>query len=245
MNTGTIIDLAIVGVFIVAIVIGLIKGFNKLFMGFLSEIGALFVAGILSVVTTNALVSIPQIAGISNTFAGWFSKLEFANVAITTQDELVTLLSSSVLSFLEPNATVIWEQMQQFSLTTLAGYAGLLILKAISIILCFVIILIVVRLVLKGIRILFDKLNKLTLFKILNMLMGAVWSVAVTYLIVVVVLLTGAEVVVGKFFETSIPSIQAIVSDSAVLQLLHQSNFIGKYIAQLLSMPLPEIFPPM
>ena len=243
MTAGTIIDLAIVGIFLIAIIVGLVKGFNKLFMGFLSEIGGLVVAGFLCVIVASKLIALPQIAQLSSTFAGWFSKMEIANLEITSLEQLTTLLSAGALSFLSGQAETIWAKMQELSVTTLGGYLGHVLLKIFASVLCFIVILIVVRLVLKGICALFQKLNKHTFFKVFNMIFGAVWAIAVTYLVVVGILLTGAELVVAKFFESNIPAIQAIVADSAVLKLLHDTNVLGSLISQLLSIPLPDLFP--
>ena len=243
MSSGVIIDIVLVGIFLIGIIVGLVKGFNKLFMGFLAEVGGLIIAGALCAVVANMLIGIPQIAQLSQTFTGWFSKMEIANIEITSFEELSTLLSVGTLSFLSGQADAIWAKMQELSVSTLGGYLGHVLLKIFASILCFIVILITVRLILKGICALLQKLNKHTVFKVINMILGAVWATAMTYLIVVGIALTGAELVVAKFFESNIPAIQAFVADSAILKLLHNTNIIGSFVSQALSIPLPDIFP--
>jgi len=242
MTTGVIVDLVIVGIFLIAIIIGLVKGFNNLFMGFLSELGGLLVAGALCVVVANKLIAIPKIASLASVFAGWFKSANLT-MEIESLEALTTLLSTGVLSVLSGKADAIWGKMQQYSVNTLAGYLGNVLLKVFASALCFIVILLVVRLLLNGLRALIQKLNKHTAFKVINMIFGVVWTVTATYLIVVVICLTGAELVVAKWFETSLPSLQAALADSALLKLLHNSNIIGQYISQALGIALPDLFP--
>lgn len=242
MSTGIIIDVSIVCIFLIALIVGLVKGFNKLFMGFLSEIGGLVVAGALCVVIANKLVEIPAINNLAPAIAGWFDRPNLTT-EIASLDELATLLSAGVLSFLSGKAEFIWGKMQAYSVNTIAGYLGHVVLKVIAAALCFIVLLIVVRLILNGICTLLQKLNKYTAFKVINMILGVVWAVAATYLIVVCIVMTGAELVVSNWFSDSIPAIQAAVADSAVLKLLHETNIVGQYISQALSIPLPDLFP--
>ena len=242
MSTGIIIDVCLIAVFLIAVVIGLVKGFNKVFMGFLSEIGGLAVAAALCSVIANKLLAIPQFANLSLTFANIF-KAETANVTVTSLEELSALLTSGVWGLLAGKADYIWLKMQTYSTETLAAYGGYVMLKAITIFVCFIVLLLLVRFVLNTICKLFQKLNKHTVFKVLNMILGVVWAFSITYLLVVGVLLTGAEIVISKFMADNIAGIQAAIGDSAILKLLHDTNFIGRLISNSFSIPLPDLFP--
>ena len=243
MTTGVIIDVALVAVFLIALIVGLVKGFNKLFMGFLSTIGGLAIAAALCVVVANKLIEIPQIQQLAQVFAGWFNRPNL-QMEISSLEELTTLLSSGLLALLSGRADAIWQKMQGYQVNTLAGYYGHVVLKVFASVLCFIVLIIVVRLILNGICKLLQKLNKFTVFKVINMVLGAAWAVGITYLVVVSVVLTGAELVLAKWFSDLIPVVQSEVADSAVLRLLHSTNIIGQYAAQAFSLPLPDLFPP-
>ena len=242
MNTGIIIDLALVVVFMVALIIGLVKGFNKLFMGFLAELGGLAIAGALCVVIANKLLSVPQIHAFADTIGTWFKKPNL-NVEIGSLEELTTLLSTGVLRLLAGRSELLWSKMQLHSTNTLAGLYGHFILKAFTILICFIVVLILVRLVVNLICSLLQKLNKFTAWKIVNMLLGAVWTTVVAYILVVGVLLTGAELAISHWMADSIPVIQSALAESIILKILHNTNIIGQFISQSLAIPLPNLFP--
>ena len=242
MSAGAIVDLSIVVIFLIALIIGMTKGFNKLFIGFIAEFGGFALACALCVVVADALVAIPTIGSLSNVFTSMFSG-EAMTTVITTKEQLETLFSQGVLSILSGNVDFIWEQMQTASITTLGGYLGYLIFKILATIICFIVILLLVRLVFKVVKDLVEKLTKLTAFKVINMILGAVWSLAVTYIIAISLISTGAELVIAGFFEESLPAIQDSLANSSIFRFLHDTNVVGQLIAEMFSMPLPDLFP--
>ena len=103
--------------------------------------------------------------------------------------------------------------------------------------------MLIIKLIFFGIGKLLQKLSKLPVLHTLDKIFGGLWSVGITYLIVVSLLLTAIEAVILKWIPNFQETLAAILQDSYVFKFLHNTNVIGSYIAQLLGVDLLIIAP--
>src|SRR5699024_5986723 len=95
--------------------------------------------------------------------------------------------------------------------------------------------------VLRGFRALIRKIAEVPFFRVLDRLFGIIWSVAMTYLVIVVLLLTGTEIVIAKWFADFQPTFYQYVEQSVLLSNAHSTNVLGAMIAQFFDVVLPTL----
>lgn len=240
------VDIGISAILVIAIIVGIIRGFTKQFVGgFCGLVGLIGSIGL-------TLIIVPAIAeaGILNSFsssaAGWFSGEAFT-MQVTNQDELITALSSSgFLRILttESISSRIWGTMNQLQMTTLGAYFGLICVKFIVGFVVWLVLLLLFKLIFWGIRKGMEKLAKLPVLRTLDRIFGAIWSLIVAYVIIVVFIITIAEIVAIKWLPAEIQdAFRSIIENSTVFQVLHDTNVIGAYIARLLNVDLATFAP--
>ena len=240
------VDIGIAAILVLSIIIGIIRGFVKQFTGgFCRLIGLIGSIG-LTIIIVQALINAGAINWFSNLAAGWFSGEEFVT-PIASYDELLNVMSSSsFLSILRADtiSVRIWAAMSQSEMTTLGAYFGLICARLITAIVIWIVLLLIIKLIFFGIRKGLEKLSELPVLRTLDKIFGAMWSLVTAYIILVVFIITAVEIVIIKWLPPdTVEMLHNIVDNSIVFQILHDTNVIGSYIAQLLNVDLSTLAP--
>lgn len=240
------VDIGISAIFVLALIIGIIRGFTKQFVGgFCWLIGLVGSIG-LTLLIVPALVGSGALNGFSATATGWFSGDEFVMPIGSYDDLLAALSTSNFLSILKADSISqrIWATMSQSEMTTLGAYFGSMCAKLITGFAIWIVLLLVFKLIFWGVKKGLEKLSKLPVLHTLDRIFGAIWSFAIAYVIIVVFVITAVEIVIVKFtpIETQ-DAFRNILNNSAVFQILHDTNVIGAYLARLLNVDLATLAP--
>lgn len=234
------VDIGISVIFVIAVLVGAIKGFakqfNKVFCGFLGLIGA--------IALTVLIVPALQKAGLINSFSSvatnWFKKESFTTV-IASHEELTDVMSSGSLKILSKLSSRIWFSMQTYQMGTLGEYFGDLCARVISGVVIWIALLLLFKLVFWAIRFLLKKLSKLPVLRTLDKIFGALWGLVIA-VVVMFVLITTFEIVIIKWMPNAI-DLQSLVNDSAVYQFLHEINVAGAQLAKMMGIDLAALSP--
>lgn len=240
------VDIGIGAILLIAIIVGLIMGFAKQFTkglcGFIGFVGAIG----LTIIIIPALHTAGTLNGFSSAAASWFSGEAFI-AQISTQDELIaTLNSSGILSILtnESISGRIWSTMSAAEMHTLGEYFGDICARLISGIVLWIVLLIIIKFIFLGIRVGFEKLSALPVLHTLDKIFGILWSVMVTYIILVVLVMTVGEIVIVKWLPENIQeTLRTLVETSTVFKALHNTNIVGAYLARLIGIDLATLSP--
>lgn len=240
------VDIGIAAILVIALIVGIIKGFTKQFVGgFCWLIGIIGSIG-LTLFIVPALVNNGILNGFIGTAAGWFTGEEFV-APISSYDELLATLSSSGFLSVLKNENIsqrIWATMVQFEMTTLGTYFGSVCVKLIVGLGVWIVLLLIFKLIFWGVKKGLEKLAKLPVLRTLDKIFGAIWSLAIAYVIIVVFISTAVEVVVVKWCPAETQeALRNILSNSVIYQVLHETNVIGAYIARLLNVDLATLAP--
>lgn len=239
---ATYVDIGISAILVIALVVGAIRGFAKQFSkglcGFIGLVGA---TG-LTLIIMPALQAAGTLSGFAATAAGWFSGEEFTKV-VADEGELLGVLSDGFLKILSSLSSRIWIAMEKGGMTTLGQYFGDMCARFIVGIVMWIVLLLIIKFIFIGIKKLFEKLAKLPVLRTLDKIFGGIWSLLVAYIIIVPIIMTAAEIVIIKFAPALQPTLEDIVMNSAVFQVLHDTNIIGSYIARLVSVDLATLSP--
>ena len=236
------VDVGISAIFLIAIIAGIIRGFAKQFTkgfcGFVSLIGS---AG-LTVLIIPALHQAGVLNGFASTAAGWFSGETFIT-EVNSVEQLNEVLSTGFLKILSSLSPRFWATMEANGMTTLGSYFGDLCARLIVGVVVWIVLLLLLKLIFWGIGKLLQKLSKLPVLRTLDRIFGALWSLAITYIIVVCLLVSAVEIVIIKWVPSMQPMLEDIINNSTVFQLFHDTNILGSYIARLLNVDLATLAP--
>lgn len=239
---ATYVDIGISAILLLAILIGALRGFAKQFTsGFCGLIGLVGSIG-LTILILPAVHRAGLLTGFAATASGWFSGETFI-AEISSAEQLNEALSSGFLRILSKLSPRIWTTMETQGMTTLGAYFGDLCARFIVGIIVWIVLILIFKLIFWGIRRLLRKLASLPVLHTLDKIFGAIWSFAVAYIVVVCVILTVVEIVAVKWLPNVRDTIWGIVSQTKVLQFLHETNLFGSYVAQLLNVDLSTLMP--
>lgn len=239
---ATYADIAVSVIFVLAILIGVIRGFARQFSkGLCGLIGLVISAG-LTVLILPAVHAAGMLNGLAGTATGWFTGEQFT-ASVASHEQLLEVLSSGILSILSGLAPRIWSTMESAQMTTLGAYFGDMCARLIVGVAIWIVLLLLIKLVFFGIRKLLKKLASLPVLHTLDKIFGAIWSFAIAYIIVVCIIITAAEIVIIKWLPNFQPMLDEIVNQSKVFQFVHGTNIFGSYIAQMLGVDLATLSP--
>lgn len=238
----TYVDIGISAIFVIALVIGAIRGFTKqFFKGICRLIGLVGAVG-LTMIIVPALHKAGTLNGFAATATNWFSGEEFITT-ITSEEDLLTVLSGGFLKILSSLSPRIWATMSANEMTTLGQYFGDMCARFIVGFVVWIVLLLIIKLIFFGIRKLFEKLSTLPVLRTLDKIFGGVWSLLIAYVILISFIATAAEIVIIKFVPSFQATLEDIVNNSTVFQVLHDTNIIGSYVARLLGVDLATLTP--
>lgn len=240
------VDIGIAAILALAIIIGIIRGFTKQFVG-----GFCWLIGIVGSIGL-ALIIVPALSrdGILNGFSamasGWFNGDEFV-APINSYDDLLTTLSTSGFLGILKNENIsqrIWATMSQSQMTTLGMYFGSMCSRIIVGFAVWLILLLIFKLIFWGVKKGLEKLAKLPVLRTLDRIFGAIWALIIAYVIIVVFAITAVEVIVVKWCPDETQELlRNTLSNSAIYQVLHDTNVIGAYLARLFNVDLTSLAP--
>lgn len=239
---ATYVDIGIGAIFLIAIIVGIIRGFAKQFSsgicGFIGLVGAIG----LTLIIMPALQSAGTLNGFSSSAAGWFSGEAFTTT-VASEEELIGVMSNGFLRILTSLSSRIWTTMETNSMTTLGAYFGDLCARLITGIVIWIVLLLVIKFIFLGIKKLLEKLSKLPVLRTLDRIFGGIWSLLLAYVVVVSFITTALEIVIVKWMPNLQETLQSIVNESTVFQVLHDTNIIGSYIARMIGVDLATLSP--
>lgn len=239
---ATYVDIGISIILLLAILIGALRGFAKQFTGgFCGIIGLIGSIG-LTILILPALHRAGLLKSFAATATGWF-KGETFTAELSDMEQLNEALSAGFLRILSKLSPRIWSSMEANGMNTLGAYFGDLCARFIVGTIIWIVLILIFKLIFWGIRRLLKKLASLPVLHTLDKIFGAIWSFAFTYIIVICILLTGAEIVVVKWLPNVRDTLWGIISETKVFQFLHETNIFGSYVAQLLNVDLSTLMP--
>lgn len=238
---GLAIDIGIGVVVLVAAVIGLIKGFHNQFTKGLCSFLALCIAIALTVLIAPLVRPLGFYVGWQNSAAGWFSA-EYFSAEVHSTEELTAVLEGTPLGILKNMSEQLYSDMQSMQLTTLGQFFGAAIINIIAAFVIWLILYLIIKFALYGVKRLLNKASEVPVLKTIDKIFGFIWAEAMTYLVVVVLILTIGEIVVIKFLPSNIETVRGVIESSHVLSFLHNFN-LGSVFAKLMGVDLSVLTP--
>ena len=241
MGLGLVFDIGIGIIIALAAIVGLITGFTKQFFRVL--VGILAVLG--SIILVRLLFPIIFNTGIFDKFVstatGWF-KAEFYLRRITDVDSLKSAISDNYLRILSGSADKVFGWMESTlegaEVMTIGSFFGKAFVNIVIGLSMWTIFYLVIKYFLYGVKYLLGKVTEVVVFKSIDRILGLVWSLVWTYIIVVGVCLTAGELIIVRFFPDAEQAVANVMSQSTLLSFAHNTNVLGSFLAQLLSMPM-------
>lgn len=239
---GIYIDIALGAIFLIALIVGAIRGmcrqFSRPLVGLVSIAGAIALVMVLYPLfaTTSPMVS------FISAVAGWFKKDMYV-ATIADADGLRQTMSGSYLSILSGVADRMFANMQtRLDGTglplTIGNFFGKIIVNVIVEFVMWLALYLAIKYLLFGVKYLLKKISSVVVFKSIDKVLGVLWSVALTYLIIIGIVLTAAEIVIVRFVPGFNEQFAQLVNGTTVLKFLHNTNVIGSFLSHLLSMEL-------
>lgn len=241
--TGTIIDITLVAVVVIALLVGLKKGMVKQLTGLLG--------GLVALVGSIALVSIIMTPLKEQAFymtfvdatTDWFADEIYSAPIKSAEDLAVVLSDAGALKILASLSEQLFDTMQNMGCSTLGGFLGMFVADLIAEFVLWLILYIILKFVFKGIRSLLLKVAHLPVIRTIDRVLGALWAVAMAYVIIIGIMLTAIEVVILKFLPDFWTTFSDIAVQSKLLYFLHDANVLGSLLANMLEVELPPITP--
>lgn len=233
---GIIIDVVIGIALLIAVIVGLKKGFINQLSGFIWWLATL----VGSIVLTTLLMRL--ISGLSfytNTFIGWTTSWfsgEAMTVEVYSVDELKTQLSAAGFwKFMTAFADKLFNFMGTIGASTVGQLLGNMFGRLIATFVVWLVVYIALKYLMKLILFLLAKLANVPVFSTLDRIFGLIWSVAMTYMVIVCVLLTMSEAIVLNFFSENLwNTFSGIIGKSYLLRNASNTNYIGNMILEML-----------
>ena len=239
---GIITDVLIGLAFLIALIVGLARGFCRQFsrplVGLISIIGGIALVGIIYPL----IVGTGVLNGFVTSAAGWFTK-DFYTTQIDSVETLQATIADNYLHILSGSAPQLYARMEGMLVgtdleMTLGNFFGLIIVNVICEFGMWVILYLAIKYLLFGIKFLLEKITLVVVFKSVDKIFGLVWSMLWTYIIVIGAMLTTSEVVFTKFLPDMVPSFAEFIKNSALLNFFHGTNVLGSFVANLLGVSL-------
>ena len=228
---GIIFDVVIGVVILVAVIVGLARGFCKQFsrplVGLISIIGAIALVTIIYPL----IVSTGILNGFMTTTSNWFTP-DFYQTKIDSVETLQATISDNYLRILSGSAEGFFARMEGLLLgtdfdMTIGNFFGVTIVNIICEFSMWIILYLAIKYLLFGIKYLLGKITKVVVFKSIDKILGLVWSLALTYIITVGLILTTGEIVLTQFLPDFADKVTPYMSQSVLLSFFHGTNVLG------------------
>ena len=237
---GTFVDLGFGAIILIAVIVGLSVGFSRQFSRPMCGLIAIFGALGLTAVIYTLLFPLGFYASLEQKAIDLFSA-DFYKAEPQSAETLAEVLNGSYLRILASSADKIWERMVAAETVTLGQYFGKLLVKVAAQFLIWLVLYLAIKYLLFGIKYLMTKISRVVVFKSIDKIFGLVWSLAITYIVVVSVVLTAGEIVLSQFFPNIGDTVAGIIASTRLVKFFHSTNVIGSFIASVCSVSLLTI----
>lgn len=217
---GSYTDIVLCVIMLIAFIVGLKKGFIKQLSALIGGLFAFGGAIALTIFISAQLKTTEFFSTFVGTTTGWFSSEFFSSEMVIKVAEVL-------------NGGELEVSIQEF--------LGSLAAIAICDFVVWLVLYIVLKFLIKGIKALLLKIVHLPVLSTIDRVFGAIWALLMTYCVLIVIVLTAAEIVIIKFVPDFWEPVETIISDSRILSFAHESNIIGQFIAEKLEITLPSI----
>lgn len=234
------IDIGIGVILLVSAIVGIIRGFHKQFTKGVCSFVAFFAAIAVTALLLPPIRGLDFYQGFQNTTTGWFSA-DFFTTRVNSAEELRVTLENSALSILSGIADQTFESMQIAQVDTLGRFFGNAIVNVVAAFIVWLAFYLIIKFALFGLRALLTKAATLPVLKSIDKIFGFIWAEALTYLVVVSLLLTVIEIVVVQFLGDWVDPLKDIVANSKLLNVAHNINVIGSAIAKVFGVDLTAL----
>ncbi|MCH5156600.1 MAG: hypothetical protein J1G02_01835 [Clostridiales bacterium] len=242
---GVLINIGISLIIVIAAIVGLATGFCRQFSKPLVGIIAIISAVILTMILYPLIFSTGIFDGFVAKACGWF-KPEFYQRPVTDVESFQAAISDNYLRVLSGASGWVFSQMSRV-LTgseldwTIGNFFGRAIVNIILEFALWLIFYLIIKYFLYGVKYLIGKITKVVVFKTIDRIFGFVWSMLCTYVIVVGIVLTASEMIVMQFMPNFEATVAGWINGSVLLRFFHDTNVLGSFIANVMSVPLITI----
>lgn len=206
------------------------------------KIGCLAIAIVATIALSPILTD--ALSSVSSSFASLISpllnKISGAGTTVSSYEELSTLMSSGALALLSSQTDSIWASMESLGQYTISAVYGHkifgIIVYGVTFLVTFILAIYIVRLI----KLVCSSINKIEFFKLFDKILGCIFSIVATY-ILLVILLTGTEIVLAMWLPQYLDKVISIISSSSILSLIHSTNVVGAIVASMLGVTLPAL----
>ncbi len=239
---GIIIDVVVVAIMLLGFFVGLKKGFIKQLRGILRGLVPFVGSIVLTALIVNALQPVDFYQQFAAVAGSWFGDEVLAKT-VSTQAEIESVLADGgAWKALTVLSATFERDLATFQSTTLSELFGHYTANIITSFVLWLILFIILKIIFKQITKLLRKLSRLPVFNVLDKVFGALWGLVLTYVIVISLLLTGAEIVVYQFFNDKWQTVADFIAQSQVLTFASNTNIIGNLLSGLIiNTQLPQI----
>lgn len=234
---GTFIDVGFGVIILIAVIVGLAVGFSRQFSRPMVGLIAIFGGIGLTVVIYTLISNLGFYATLEDKAIGLFGASFYSEEA-TDAASLATILESGYLRILVSSAEGLWGRMMEAGVTTLGAYFGKLLVKVVSEFLIWTVLYLAIKYLLFGIKYLMTKISRVVVFKSVDRIFGLAWSMILTYIVVISIVLTTGELILNQFLPNIADTVAQYVSETGLVKFLHNTNVVGSFVSDLLHWPL-------
>ena len=231
---GTFIDIGFSVVILIAVIVGLSVGFSRQFSRPIAGLIAIFGGIGLTAVIFALIQPLGFYAFLEEKAIGLFAS-DFYLQEADGAESLATILSSGYLRLLATSSDLIWSNMSAMETVTLGAYFGKLLVKVVSQFLIWLVLYLVINYLLLGIKYLMTKISRVVVFKSIDRIFGLVWSLGLTYIVVVSIVMTVGELVLVQFFPNIANIATSYIAETSMVKFLHNTNMVGSFISTILN----------
>lgn len=242
MTIGVIINIGIGVIIAAAVIIGAIAGFCKQFSKPLVGLVSLFGAIILVMLFYPLIFSTGIFNGFVSKACGWF-KDDFYHLPTNTIEQFQEAISGNYLRVLSGSSDWVFAQMGNVLTDsgldwTIGNFFGLAIVNTILKFVLWLILYLIIKYFLYGVKYLLTKIAQIIVFKSIDKIIGVVWALLLSYLVVVGIVLTAGEIIIVQFFPNLEPTVAEWIGSASLLRFAHNTNILGSMISNVLNIPL-------
>lgn len=234
---GTFIDLGFGAIILIAFFVGLGEGFSRQFSRPMCGLIAIFGAIALTSVLYTFVSPLSFYTGLEGKATALFGA-DFYTQEASDAESLAAILSGGYLRILASSAEMIWAKMAAAEVTTLGTFFGKLLIKIAAQFIMWLVLYLAIKYLLFGIKYLMTKIARVVVFKSIDKIFGMVWSLLITYIVVVGIILTAGELVTNQFFPSIAQMASDYIAQTSVVKFMHSTNVVGSFIADLLGWSL-------
>ena len=241
INIGLLTDISIGILIAVAVAVGIAIGFCRQFSKPLVVIVSTLSAIIIVMLVYPLIFNTGILNGFVSKATGWFSK-DFYTREITDYESFRAAISDNYLRVLTGSADKVFARMQKVlegaDTMTIGSFFGLTLVNCIMEFAIWLVAYLIIKYFLYGVKYLLCRITEVVVFKSIDRIFGLVWSLLITYFIVVGIILTAGELTVIKFFPQYEEAFAETISQAKLLKLAHDTNVLGSFLANLLNVSL-------